>query len=166
VGVGAGAVGSFFLVRAMKFVQASTHHQAANSFLSSPQFSSRRVDLFRSVAMAEGLGEDGGDEDHFLTNYHLSSQYKREKFSQKLNGIILSTRSCSPSVVTHAFYIYVSAQEILSGGKVIAVNDYFFLKNIGHGSFGDVKLATKDLVEDDLLEDHQRYELVSFPEFS
>jgi hypothetical protein len=41
------------------------------------------------------------------------------------------------------------------------VNDYFFLKNIGHGSFGDVKLATKDLIEDDLTEEHQRFETIA-----
>jgi hypothetical protein len=43
------------------------------------------------------------------------------------------------------------------------VNDYFFLKNIGHGSFGDVKLATKDLIEDDLTEEHQRFETIAPP---
>jgi hypothetical protein len=40
--------------------------------------------------LREGHGEE--EEDYFVPNYHLSSQYKREKFSQKINGIILSTR--------------------------------------------------------------------------
>lgn len=55
------------------------------------------------------------------------------------------------------FICFFSAIEVTSKNKILAVNDYFFLKTIGHGSFGEVKLATKDLIEDDYREDHQRF---------
>lgn len=34
-------------------------------------------------------------------------------------------------------------------GKHVKVNDYHFLKTLGKGAYGEVRLATKDLIEDD-----------------
>jgi hypothetical protein len=41
------------------------------------------------------------------------------------------------------------AEEEHVGGKHVRVNGYHFLKTLGKGAYGEVRLATKDLVEDD-----------------
>ena len=41
------------------------------------------------------------------------------------------------------------AEEEQNAGKHVKVNNYYFLKTLGKGAYGEVRLATKDLVEDD-----------------
>ena len=50
-----------------------------------------------------------------------------------------------------------SAEEEERLGKHVKVNGYYFLKTLGKGSYGEVRLATKDLVEDDFSQ-HTRWE--------
>ena len=48
------------------------------------------------------------------------------------------------------------AEEESANGKHVKVNGYHFLKTLGKGAYGEVRLATKDLVEDDFSQ-HTRW---------
>ena len=47
-------------------------------------------------------------------------------------------------------------EEEMAAGKHLRINDYHFLKTLGKGAYGEVRLATKDLVEHDLSQ-HTRF---------
>lgn len=86
------AVGSFLRVLAMLQAVSTatpveyTHHPPTRI---TPLWMEREIfdDQLRDM---KALGEE--IDDCFMSNYHLSTRYKREKFRQRVNGIKLSTR--------------------------------------------------------------------------
>jgi len=90
-----------------------------------------------------------------LRDSKASQSFAVEQISEHTNR--LASRKLMFSQKTSGVIVTPTAEEIYEKGKCVAVNDYFFLKTLGKGAFGEVKLATKDLIEDDFSEDHQRF---------
>mmetsp|Transcript_6586 Transcript_6586/g.10758 ORF Transcript_6586/g.10758 Transcript_6586/m.10758 type:complete len:794 (-) Transcript_6586:257-2638(-) len=97
---------------------------------------------------------------------HMSFRHRVKKKEMRRGSFTYKQVSDAASPTAHrkqlfskrsACVLTEQADEEERQGKHVKVNGYHFLKTLGKGAYGEVRLATKDLVEDDFSSHTSRY---------